>query len=76
MQNTVKKKGIRNYKEESEKIRKLFAEMKAELKEMNSRMNNSEKQVSDLEDRIREITQSGQQADSQTKKKKKKMKAM
>ena len=66
-----KKKGIRNYKEESEKIRKLFAEMKAELKEMNSRMNNPEKQVSDLEDRIREITQSRQQADSQTKKKKK-----
>ena len=74
MQNTVKKKGIRNYKEESEKIRKLFAEMKAELKEMNSRMNNPEKQVSDLEDRIREITQSRQQADSQTKKKKKKKK--
>ena len=45
--------------------------MKAELKEINSRINNSEKQVSDLEDRIREITQSGQQADSKTKKKKK-----
>ena len=40
--------------------------MKAELKEMNSRMNNPEKQVSDLEDRIREITQSGEQTKSQT----------
>ena len=45
--------------------------MKAELKAMNSRMNNAEEQISDLEDRIMEITQSGQQTESQIKKKKK-----
>ena len=33
--------------------------MKAELKAMNSRINNAEERISDLEDRIMEITQSG-----------------
>ena len=42
--------------------------MKAELKAMNSRMNNTEERISDLEDRIMEITQSGQQTESQIKK--------
>ena len=40
--------------------------MQAELKAL-SRMNNAEEQISDLEDRIMEITQSGQQ--TKTKKK-------
>ena len=35
--------------------------MKPELKVMNSRMNNSEVGISDLEDRIMGITQSGEQ---------------
>ena len=42
--------------------------MKAEQKAMNSRMNNTEERISDLEDRIMEITQSGQQTESQIKK--------
>ena len=42
--------------------------MKTELKVMNTRMNNSEEQISDLEDRIMEITQSRQQTESQMKK--------
>ena len=42
--------------------------MKAELKTMNSRMKNAEEGISDLEDRTVEITQSGQQAESQMKK--------
>ena len=33
--------------------------MKAELKALNSRMNNAEERISDLEDRIMAITQSG-----------------
>ena len=33
--------------------------MKAELKAMHSRMNNAEEYISNLEDRIMEITQSG-----------------
>ena len=46
-------------------------ETKAELKTMYSRMNNAEEQVSYLEARTVEITQSGQQTKSQIKKKKK-----
>ena len=45
--------------------------MKAELKAMNSRMNNSEEQISDQEDRIMEITQLEQQTETQMKKKRK-----
>ena len=43
--------------------------MKAEPKAMNSRLNNAEKWVSDLEDRIMEITQTEQQTESQMKQK-------
>ena len=39
---------------------------------MNSRMNNAEERVSDLEDRIMEITRSKQQTESQMGEKKKK----
>ena len=46
--------------------------MKAELKAMNSRMNNAEEWISDLEDRIMEITQLEQQTETQMKKKKRK----
>ena len=42
--------------------------MKAELKALNSRMNNAEERISDLEDRIMAITQSGQQTENQMKK--------
>ena len=42
--------------------------MKAELKAMNSRMNNAEEWMSDLKDRIMEITQSEQQVEYQTNK--------
>ena len=42
--------------------------MKAELKAMNSRMNNAEGQITDLEDRIMEIIQSEQKTESQMKK--------
>ena len=56
---------IRRHQEKSENS---FAEMKAELKAMHSRMNNSEEWISDLEDRIMEITQLGQQSESQVKK--------
>ena len=39
--------------------------MKAELKAMNSRMNNAEECISDLEDTVMEIRQSEQQTKSQ-----------
>ena len=48
-----------------------FLEMKVALKVVNSGMKNEE-QLSDLEDRIMEITQSEQRTESQMKKKKRK----
>lgn len=44
--------------------------MKAELKAVNSKMNNAEERISDLEDRLMESTQSKEQTESQMKKKK------
>ena len=42
--------------------------MKAELKAINSKLNNAEKWISDLKDRIMKITQSEQQTERQMKK--------
>ena len=42
--------------------------MQTELKVIKSRLNNAEEQISDLEDIIMEITQSGQQTENQMKK--------
>ena len=53
-------KELGNIKGSQEKLENSFAEMQAELKALKSRMNNAEEQISDLEDRIMEITQSGQ----------------
>ena len=52
-------------------LQSSFAETKNNLKVMNSRMNYAEEQISNLEDRIMEITQSGQQTESQMKTSKK-----
>ena len=41
--------------------------MKTELKAINSKLNNAEEWISDLEDRIMEITQSEQQTERQMK---------
>ena len=61
---------LETIKRTQEKLESSFAEMKVELKAMNSRMNNTERK-SDLKDRIMEITQSKQQMEYQTKKKEK-----
>ena len=42
--------------------------MQTELKALKRRINNAEEQISDLEDRIMQITQSGQQTENQIKK--------
>ena len=42
--------------------------MRTELKTLKSRTNNAEEQISDLEDRIMEIAQTGQQIGNQMKK--------
>uniref|UniRef100_A0A4X1SX01 L1 transposable element RRM domain-containing protein n=1 Tax=Sus scrofa TaxID=9823 RepID=A0A4X1SX01_PIG len=45
-----------------------FAEIQTELRAVKTRMNNAEEQISDMEDRIMEITQTGQQIENQMKK--------
>ena len=57
-----------------EKLENSFAQTKGELTAMKSRMDNAEERISDLEDRIMEITQLEQWRESQMEKKK--MKAM
>ena len=51
-----------------EKLENSFAEMPTEVKALKSRINNAEEWINDLEDRIMEITQSGQQTENQMKK--------
>ena len=61
------RKELETMRRSQEILENSFAETKAELKALNSRMNNAEEQISDLEDRIMEITQSGQQLERQMK---------
>ena len=51
------KKELETVRRSQEKLETSFAEMKAELKAMNSRMNNAEERISDMQDIIMEITQ-------------------
>ena len=50
-----------------ENLENSFAKTKAELKAINSRMNNTEESISDLEDTIMEITQSKKQTENKMK---------
>ena len=56
-------------KRNQEMLENSLTNSKAELKAVNSRMNHAEKQISHLNDRIMEITQSGQETERQIKKK-------
>jgi len=62
------RKELENIRRSQEKLENSFAEMQAELKALKSRMNNTEKWISDLHNRLTDITQSGQQTENQTKK--------
>ena len=62
------RKELENTRRSQEKLENSFSEMQTELKALKSRMNNAEEQTSDVEDRIMEITQSGQQTENQMKK--------
>ena len=55
-------------KRNQEMLENSLTNSKAELKAVNNRMNNTEEWISDLKDGIMEITQSGQQIESQIKK--------
>ena len=48
-----------------EKLENSFTEIWTELKAIKSKMNNAEEKNSDVEDKIMEITQSGQQTENQ-----------
>ena len=61
-------KELENIRRSQEKLENSFAETQAELKALMSRINNLEEWISDLEDRIMEITLSGQQTENQMKK--------
>ena len=64
------KKELETIKRNQVKLENSFAEMKAELKPRQSKLNNVEEQISDLEDRIMKITQSEQQTEGPLFKKK------
>ena len=51
------KKDLETVRRSQEKLENSIAMIKAELKAMNSRKNNMKEQISNLEDRILEITQ-------------------
>ena len=57
------RKALGNIRRSQEKLDHSFAEMQTELKAVMSRMSNAEERTSDVEDRIMEITQSGQQTE-------------
>ena len=46
------KNELETVRRSQEKLENSFAEVKAELKALNSRMNNAKEQICDLEDRI------------------------
>ena len=59
------KKELETIRSSQEKLENSFAETKDELKAMNSRMDNAEEWVSDLEGRIMEIIQSEQETEGE-----------
>ena len=59
---------LENIRRNIEKLENSFAEKQTELMAIGSKRNNAEEQISDLEDRIVEITQSGQKTENQLKK--------
>ena len=70
------RKKLENTRRSQEKLENSFAEIQTELKAIISRMNNAEEWINDVEDRIMEITQTGQQTENQMKKHEKNMRPM
>ena len=61
------RKDLENIRRSQEKLENSFAELQTELRAVKTRRNNAEEWISDVEDRIMEITQSGQQTENQMK---------
>ena len=55
------RKKLEDMRRSQEKLGNSFAEIQTEIKAIKTRMNHAEERSSDLEDKIMEITQSGQQ---------------
>ena len=64
------KKELKTIKMNQSKLDNSIAEIKTDLEVMERRLNVTEEQISDLENRIMETTQSEQQRERQTRKKK------
>ena len=62
------RKKLENIRRSQEKLENSFAEIQTELKAIKSRMNKEKEQISDMEDKLMGITQSGQQTENQMKK--------
>ena len=67
---------MRTYKKEPRKLENSFAEIQTEGKAIKTWMNNAEERISDVEQRIMEITQSGQQTEKQMEKNERNMRPM
>ena len=63
------KKELETIRKSQEKLKNSCEETRAELKTTKSRINNAEEWISDIDDRIIEITQSREQTETQIKKK-------
>ena len=61
------RKELENIRRNIEKLGHSFAETQTELKALKNKMNNADEWIGDVEDRIMEITQSGQQTENQKK---------
>ena len=59
---------LENIRKSQEKLEHSFAEIQTEIRAVKTRMNNAEECISDVEDRIMEITQTGQQTENQMEK--------
>ena len=62
------RKELENIRRSQDKLENSFAEIQTEPKAIKSRMNNAEEGISDTEDGIMEITETGQQRENQMKK--------
>ena len=61
------RKELENTRRSQEKLENSFAVAQAVLGALKSRSNNAEEQISDLEDRIMEVMQAGEQRRQKTK---------
>ena len=62
------RKELEHIRRSQEKLENSFAEIQTEVRAVKTRMNNAEECISDVEDRIMEITQTGQQTENQMEK--------